>query len=201
MAIMREPNIVKFFLVLFAFDIAFWGFTAWLPTYLVKTRGFSMMEMGVVASLPFFSGTIGSIAGGWVSDRYFGHDRRVPILMAEITSALLLYMTFTAHSIAMLIIAQTLAGFFLMSFFSAFWAMPMNSVPRHLMGVASGFINMAGQISAFLAPLALGYLVQVMGGDFATTFLLLIAALALSSAVVFTISPRPHSDRKEIAAG
>lgn len=184
----KEPNIIKYFLVLFSFNITFWGFTTWMPTYLVQDRGFSMMQMGVVVSLPFFAGTVGSIVGGWVSDRYFSKRRRLAIVAAQIPSAFFLYMTFTANSPAVLIASQTFAGFFLASFFSAFWALPMNTVPKKLMGVTSGFINMAGQIAAFISPLLLGFLVEKMGGDFNMNFLLLIVSLLLSSMVALTIS-------------
>jgi sugar phosphate permease len=182
---LREPNILRFFLVLFTFDIAFWGFTAWLPTYLVKARGLSMGQMGVVASLPFLVGTIGSVLGGWLSDRFFPSRRRLPIIVCNLVSAVFLYLMFNATTLTHVIVYQTIAGFFLMTFFSVFWALPMNAIPQRVMGIASGFINMAGQIAAFIAPLLFGYLVQITG-DFGVTFGVLIAALLVSSALVFT---------------
>jgi MFS-type transporter involved in bile tolerance (Atg22 family) len=93
----------------------------------------------------------------------------------------------------MMVICQTIAGFFLMTFFSTFWALPMNTVPKALMGMASGLINMAGQIAAFVSPLLLGVIVQATGGSFDLSFLLLIAALVLSSAIVMTIKGDPRS--------
>ncbi|MFV3074933.1 MFS transporter [Niveispirillum fermenti] len=191
----KEPNIIRYFLILFSFNITFWGFTTWMPTYLVQSRGFSMMQMGIVVSLPFFAGTVGSVLGGWISDRYFSNRRRLAIVATQIPSAFFLYMTFTASSPQMLIISQTLAGFFLASFFTAFWALPMNTVPKKLMGVTSGFINMAGQIAAFISPLMLGFLVEAMGGDFNMTFLLLIVSLLISAMIALTLpgGPRPRS--------
>ena len=201
--ILKEPNVVKYFLVLFFFDIAYWGFTTWLPTYLVKARGFSMVQMGLAASLPFFAGIAGCVAGGWLSDNCFPQNRRVPIVASEIMSAFFLYMTFSATSIITLVLAQTLAGFFLNLFFSAFWAFPMNTVPRNLMGVASGFINMAGQVAAFMAPSIVGYLVEADGGEYLLAFSLLISALFVSSAVVGTLprqAIRPPEEQKSCHA-
>lgn len=200
LTILKEPNILKLFIVLFTFDIAYWGFTAWLPTYLVKVRGFSMVQMGVAASLPFFVGTAGCVAGGWISDRYFSNNRRLPIVMTQLISAVFLYLTFSANSIAVLVISQTLAGAFLNVFFSAFWALPMNSVPKELMGVASGFINMAGQIAAFISPLVVGYIVNTTGGKFDLGFLFLIGSLFVSSAVVFMISSRAQLSPREFVS-
>jgi sugar phosphate permease len=185
--ILKEPNVLKYFFVLFTFDIAYWGFTTWLPTYLVKARGFSMVQMNVAASLPFFAGTVGCIFGGWVSDKYFSNNRRVPIITTQLISAFLLYLTFTASSATVLVICQTLAGLCLSFFFSVFWALPMNTVPKKLMGVTSGFINMAGQIAAFISPIFVGYLVEAAGGNFDLTFTLLILSLLVSCAIVFTL--------------
>jgi sugar phosphate permease len=185
--ILMNSSVLKYFFVLFTFDIANWGFTTFLPTYLVKVRGFSMVQMGVAASLPFFAGTVGYILGGWLSDRYFSNNRRIPIIGAHLISALLLYLTFTASSAAVLVICQTMAGFFLSSFFATFWAFPMNTVPKKLMGVASGFINMAGQIAAFLAPICMGYLVSTAKGNFESAFGLLIASLLVSCGIVFML--------------
>lgn len=185
--VLKEPGVLKYFLVLLTFDIAFWGFTAWLPTYLVKARGFSMVQMGVAASLPYFAGTVGSVLGGWISDKYFNDRRRIPIVICQLLSALFLYLTFVASTATQLVLCQTLAGLFFSSFFSTFWALPMNTVPRNLMGVAGGFINMAGQAAAFISPMFVGYLVGAAGGSFDHTFVFLIVSLLVSSALVFTL--------------
>jgi sugar phosphate permease len=193
----RRPNVLKYFFILFTFEIAFYGFMTWLPTYLVKARGFSMTQMGVAASLPYFAGAIGCVFGGWVSDKYFSHDRRLPIAATELISALLLYLAFTTHSAGMLVLYQTLAGFFLTLFFSTFWALPMNTVPKQLMGVTGGFINTAGQIAAFGSPVAIGYVVGSSAGRFDGAFILLIASLLVSCAIVFLLPRHSRSYQAE----
>jgi sugar phosphate permease len=185
--VIKEPVVLKCFAVLFFFDIAYWGFATWLPTYLVRARGFTMTQMGLAASLPFFAGAIACVLGGWISDKFYSSNRRRPIIAAQLLSALLLYLTFTAASTTMLVISQTLAGFCLNFFFTAFWALPMNTVPREVMGVASGFINMAGQIAAFISPIVFGYLVGVAGGNYDLSFIFLIVLLLVSCASVFTL--------------
>jgi len=189
-AAIRQPGILRYFMVLFAFDLAYWGFTSWLPTYLIKARGFSPIQMGVAASLPFFAASIGCLLGGWVSDRFFSNNRRAPIVGTLLLSAILLYLTYVSTSTAMLLVCQTLTGFFLNSFVSTFWALPMTTMPKSVMGVISGLINMAGQIAAFVSPILVGFLVGLAGGSFSTTFALIIGSLLVSCALVFTL-PRP----------
>ncbi len=183
----KEPNVLKYCLVLFSSSIAYWGFTSWLPTYLVKARGFSMAQMGAAASLPFVAGIVGSILGGWVSERYFNSNRRIPVVAAQVISAILLYLLFTTSSVTTLVIYQTLAGLFLHFIITSVWALPMATVSKNLMGVASGFINMGAQIAALISPIVVGYLVGASGGNYDHAFMFLIASLLVSCAIVFTL--------------
>jgi sugar phosphate permease len=184
---LRSPTILKYFLILFAFDLTYWGFVTWLPTYLVKARGLSISQMGLIASFPFFAGAIGCVFGGWLSDRFFEDHRRAPVIGCQLIVAALLYLTFNASSETMLVVWQTIAGFFLTLFFAVFWAMPMNSVSETNMGATSGLINMAGQLAAVIAPMLIGFLVTVTNGGFALTFGFLIGALLMSCAIVFIL--------------
>lgn len=191
-AILRQQTVLSYCVIYFLFDIAYWGFSNWLPTYLVKARGFSMLQMGVAASLPQLAGVAGSVLGGWISDRHFSDNRRVPIVAAQLLSALFLYLTFAARSAPMVVLCQTLAGFCLNGFFTAFWAIPMNTVSPQSMGVTSGVINTAGQTAAFVSPLLVGFLVGVGGGNFALTFVLLVVSVLASCATVLAIPGRLH---------
>ena len=190
LSVLGDPAIIGYFLVLFTFDIGYWGITTWLPTYLLSARGFTMFEMGMAAALPNFVGIVASLMGGWISDRYFARNRKLPILLSQISSALLLYLSFITTSSAMVVIYQALAGFTLNFFFTAFWALPMTTVHKDKMAVASGFINMAGQIAAFAAPVLIGYLVQLSHGGFALTFALLAGSLLVSAVITLVTGNR-----------
>lgn len=189
--ILRRPEVVKYFLIVLTYDIGYWGYLLWLPTYLVSARGFSLAQMGMAASLPSFAGVAGCLFGGWISDKYFSSNRRVPIIVGQLIAAALLYLTFTADTVTKLIVYQALSGFFLESFFSTFWALPMTTVSERLMGVTSGFINMAGQIATFVSPIVIGVLVSASGGGYALTFGFLIVAILMSSIIVLTVSEQP----------
>jgi ACS family glucarate transporter-like MFS transporter len=70
----------------------------------------------------------------------------------------------------------------------------MTTISKELMGVASGFINTAGQIAAFISPIAIGYLVGISDGGFGLTFALLVTSLLASCVVVLTIPARINAD-------
>ena len=75
-----------------------WGsmfYLTWFPTYLVKGRGLTEVEMGTFAALPFILGAIGNVAGGRLCDglsRRFGLSlgRRIVGAGSLLVSALFL---------------------------------------------------------------------------------------------------------------
>ena len=46
----------------------------WLPTYLLKARGYELVKMGIFAGLPFLSLGLAQPLGGWFSDHVLKRD-------------------------------------------------------------------------------------------------------------------------------
>lgn len=61
-----------------AFLAYLWGASSWLPAYLKEARGFSMREMGWLASLPQYATVAGVFIGGAIIDRI--PRRQVPLM-------------------------------------------------------------------------------------------------------------------------
>ncbi len=61
----------------FCYSYCLATYLEWFPTYLVKHRGYSLKEMGFYASLPLLAGTVGDLAGGWISDEWFKRTENV----------------------------------------------------------------------------------------------------------------------------
>jgi sugar phosphate permease len=172
------------------FDIPFWAFQSWLPTYLVQARGFSMAEMAAATSLPFLAGAVGRIVGGWLSDGAFRNRRRFLVALTQVISAITLLLAFLSPTTTSLVIFQTLSGFFLSMFLSAFWALPMNTLSKSRMGVASGFIQMGGTIGGIISPLCIGAILELSGNNFGAAGLFLEAAMIVSFIIVLRL-PTP----------
>ncbi len=69
------------FLARLVADPVWWFYLFWLPKYLSDERGFTMVEIGLVAWMPYVTADLGSILGGWASGRLI--KRGVPVLTAR----------------------------------------------------------------------------------------------------------------------
>jgi len=143
--------------------------------------------MGINASFPFLAGTVGLIISGYISDKYFIGKRRNFIIAADLLTAVFLYLTYSTSAEGFAMVALTLSGFFVCLAFGAIWAVPMNMLPPEVMGGSSSFLNFAGQIAGFIAPIVIGFLVQISGGKFATSFSFLIIAILFSAGIALTV--------------
>jgi sugar phosphate permease len=193
--ILREPVVWKATLMFFLFNIAGWGFKSWLPTYLVSARHMSMQQMGVAVSLPFFAGIAGYLVGGRLSDGLFKRDRRIPVIVFQLATAVFLFLMYVVVSARVLILCQTAAGFTLTAALAATWACPMSAVSTTMTGRAIGVFNTGGQLAGLLSPTLIGYLVDVSHGGFASSFAVMIGCIVASSLVAVTLhvgSPPPE---------
>jgi sugar phosphate permease len=187
--VLRQEAVWKSFFILFFSNMTSWGFTLWLPSYLVQARGLSLQQLGFAASLPFLAGTVGWALGGWLSDARFPHNRKIPLVAAQWVSAVLLYMTYTSTSLGALLVWETAAGFTMYIATGVLFGLPVATVSKEITGRAMGIVNTAGQAAGFLSPLIIGVLVEISGHgarSYDTAFMFLVGAILVSSLVALT---------------
>jgi ACS family glucarate transporter-like MFS transporter len=151
--------------VMYAGAIYGWYFyITWLPTYLLRARGFDLQQVGWLAALPLVSIAGGVFAGGWLSDvlaRRWGRraGRRTPGLIGLPSAAL-------AIIGAILTSAPTTAALFLAAAaglaalgVSPAWAVCLEIGGPHA-GVVSGAMNTFGNLGGALSPVVVGLCLQ-----------------------------------------
>ncbi|SFL51797.1 MFS transporter [Pelosinus propionicus] len=183
---LTKPILWQMVLIWFLFDITFWGFVSWLPSYLMKVRGFSLIKTGITGSIPFFVGTVGMLVGGYLSDRIKG-QRKWMFIPNALIAGFFLYLTYSVASADMVILYQSVSAFFMFLAMSAFWGLVMDTIPPHIMGSSSGTVNFGGQVAGFISPFIMGYLIDANQGSFDEAFIFLIIAIIASAAVAFTV--------------
>jgi MFS family permease len=144
-----------------------WLYTAWLPGYLEIQRHMSIPHTGLIAAIPFFGGTVGSITGGLVIDRLAARQRVTPLIACKMAAVIgltgMALFTAVAAEVSdndLAIAAMTLAmflGFFAMS---GQWAMVSVGAPQNFVGSLGGLMNFGGYLGGALAPMITGFIVQ-----------------------------------------
>jgi MFS family permease len=68
--VLKNPALWGTGLGLFSTNYTFYFMLTWLPSYLVRERGFSMLEMSQIAGASYVVNALSALAGGWAIDRY-----------------------------------------------------------------------------------------------------------------------------------
>ncbi len=157
--ILKNPWVWVLSFVYFSVTLAFWANVNWLPTYLVKTRGSSILRSGFLSALPWVAGALGSFIMGWFSD-HFKKSRST--LMAI---CLFMMAPFTAYgvitpSLEICIACFCISIFFIMGFLGIVYAVPMELFPANDVAKASGIMLGWGSFAGVLSPTLVGYIVQ-----------------------------------------
>ncbi|TDO66507.1 MFS transporter [Kribbella sp. VKM Ac-2571] len=184
------PHIWLTFAAFFFFGFVLYGLMSWLPTYLIKYRGLTLTHAGVFSSSPYLAGTAGLVIGAFVCQRYFNHVRRRFIAATYLLTAVSIALTVMAPTMNLAGLALTLSGFFLFAGLGPFWSVPMDIVQPHEVGMWLGFINMGTQISGFLGPILIGWMVQTTG-SFTIVFLAMICSLVLAAGCLTMARAKP----------
>ena len=162
-------------------------YLVWFPKYLSAHRGFSVVRMGIYASLPLLAGTVGDIAGGWLSDRWASRSGNLTLarrgvgvtgfLLAAISIVLA---CFTPDPLAS-VRYHCLAMFGLELTVGVSWAIPLD-VGRDYAGSVSAIMNTCGNLGGAIASAASAYLVMLSGWN---TPFLVVAGLCVIAAILY----------------
>lgn len=171
-----------------------WGIASWLPTILVKQYGLNITKMGIMAALPYITGFISILLGGWLMDRFKSMKLVALIAYGGCVPLMFLFSTVEKGNNIMLVILLLLAGFFVNLNYGPLLAFFQNRYPREVSGSAVGTGNGIGQFGAFIAPFIVGYLVKVSADgsyNFSTVFIffMCIAALAFIGTILLNEKP------------
>jgi sugar phosphate permease len=191
--LLRSPNMWAIMCAYFTYVYCLWIFLSWLPSYLVDFRHFTLIKVGIFASLPLWAGVIGDTAGGLATDallKWTGNTklaRRLVAIVGMLGCAAFIVPAALTDDAYIAVYCLTGAMFFLESTIGPSWAVPMD-VGGKYSGTVSGMMNMAGNIGGALSPLVFGFLVQF--GSWVAPFIVAAVLLVIGAAVwAFWLDP------------
>ena len=160
-ALLRSRHLVALCGMYFGAIYGWYFYLTWLPTYLLRARGFELRTVGWLAALPLLAIAAGSLAGGAASDRLarrFGARAglRAPGLVGLPLAALAIVAagaTPEPRSAAYLLAAA--AGLAALGVAPG-WAACLAMGGRHA-GVVGGAMNTFGNLGGMLSPVVVGW--------------------------------------------
>ena len=164
-----------------------WFYFSWLHTYLIKGRGFTESEMGMVGSLPYFMGACGNLTGGFLSDylarRHGLRNGRRWVGTASLATTSLLFLATALSTGKVSAIVLLAVGLFVLDFLvPTAWAVCLD-VGRQHAGAVTGVMSTAGQAGGFVSTVLFGYIAERAGSYDAP--LLMISLMVMVSAILF----------------
>ena len=191
--LLRSPNMWAIMCAYFTYVYCLWIFLSWLPSYLVEFRHFTLIKVGIFASLPLLAGVIGDTVGGLATDWLLKKTgsaklaRRTVAIVGMLGCCVFIVPAALTEDAYTAVYCLTAAMFFLECTIGPSWAVPMD-VGGKYSGTVSGMMNMAGNIGGALSPLVFGFLVQY--GNWQAPFIVAASLLVLGAAVwAFWLDP------------
>jgi nitrate/nitrite transporter NarK len=151
----------------FCYVYTFWIFLTWTPTYLVESRGFSLLASGFFAGLPLLAGAVTNTVGGLVSDRLvrtrgLRFARRATAIAGFVAAIIFIVPGAMTPSAYLAVACLTLAAAGLEFTTGVSWAVAID-VGHEYAGTVSAMMNMFGNLGGALSPVVFGMLVQWTG--------------------------------------
>ncbi|WP_256349125.1 MFS transporter [Pseudomonas yamanorum] len=168
---------------------------AWIPTYLMTVKQFSIMNMGLVSAAPWVGAVLGNLLGGFCSDGLMGGRRKPGMLLSAVGTSLMMYLLINSPAEPLPYgLLLMLTGVVLSLGFSSYMVYPMGLTTKKTFPISNAIVNMIGQLGAAATPFITGLLLDNYGWNY--VFAWLAIGSFISFIILLTIAePRPASSQ------
>jgi len=168
-------------------------FLTWFPIYLVEARHVSLLQAGIMASVPAIFGLIGGLCGGAFSDMLLRRGaslswaRKLPLCLGMLLSSSIIVCNYV-NSDGLILVFMALA-FFGKAMGALGWAIVSDVSPPHQAGLNASIFNTFSSAAGITTPIAIGYLVQHTHSFNAALVFVGAHALLAIACFVFVVGP------------
>ncbi|MEW9583688.1 MFS transporter [Paraburkholderia sp. DGU8] len=159
--------LVGVYVAQYCINVLTYFFLTWFPIYLVQARGMTILQAGLVASLPAICGFSGGVLGGVLSDGLIRRGcsltvaRKVPIVGGMLLSVSIIGCNYVSTD--WIVVALMSLAFFGKGIGALGWAVVADTSPKEALGLSGGIFNMFGNVAGIVTPIVIGYLVARTG--------------------------------------
>jgi MFS family permease len=158
LASFSQPLLLVMVLIYFLHNCAAYGCMTFFTNRL-KDRGFSPLQYGILFAVPYIVTAVIMILNSWHSDKT--HERRVHVAVVYVLSgvSLILSVVLSGHFwISYALLCLAIPGPF--AAMAPLWAIPGETLPRNVLGVAIGVVNAFGNLGGFVGPFVVGWVLK-----------------------------------------
>lgn len=177
----------------FLTDPIWWFYLFWVPDFLQRRHGLSLMQVGLPIVVIYVISDIGSVTGGWISSALIdrGHSvnfsRKIALLICGLCAVPIVFASRVSGTwSAVLLIGLAAAGH--QGFSANMFTLPSDMFPGRVVGSVVGIGGMAGAIGGMLIAELVGHILQ-WTGSYMIPFFIAGSAYLVALAVVHLVSP------------
>ncbi len=191
-----DRNLLGMSLAHIGYGYYFYLMVTWWPSYLVKVRHMSLQEGAGYLVVPYLTFTLGEPLGGWIADQMVarGMDEifsRKLIVSVSYLSALLLVPAMYAEGHVATV--AMMAGASLVGLSTAnIFALVQRITRGGEVGFSIGVLNLAGNLSGVVAPIATGYIIEATG-SYVPAFILAVVVLLAAIPIYWLMVKNPEA--------
>lgn len=200
--LLTNRNTISIIIIKFLSDYLVYMIISWLPAYLFMERHFTIVKMGIYASLPWIAGMVALPLVGMISDSLIKAGksktfaRKVPLVVSQLLASTIVLTPWVESpmvAIAILVFVVTAES----AVSGVLWVVPTELAPAGEAGTLGGIMNTAGSIAGVLSPIITGFIVMATG-SFTMAFVVAGVAIVLSALfVIFLLGELKPIDLKE----
>lgn len=188
--IARHPLVWRVAITWFGCCVLALGLQAWLPIWLMRTRGIDLLHIGFISAIPLLASFVGTNLAGFAIDRLPAARLKHLLTGGALASAVFAAAMPFVGSLAALIACWTLCMLAFDVVYAGVFAIPLKHFPASVAGRTTGLINFAGQLAGAISPVVVGVLVGHAGWAAAFAFLTCGALIAAAAALGCRFHPR-----------
>lgn len=184
---LTDRRVVSLSLIYLTIVSATYGITFFLPL-IVNAHGLSPIGTGLVTAIPYVIGTIGMVIWAWSSDRR--HERRRHFAVACLLAAAgLVAAAVWSASLAIAIVAMSIAAIGLYGSKPAFWPLPSTFLSGTAAAGGIALVNSIGNLGGFAGPYVVGWIRTSTRSYEMGLYFLAGCALASAAIALMTVTP------------
>ena len=182
-------------LVYFGVVTSLYGVSLWLPLIIEEFSGLGPVAVGLLGAIPYLVATIGMVLFARRSDAT-GERRWHVAIAAFIATAGLVLTGLVGDSVALQMLALTIASLGIYSTLATFWSLPTAFLSGTAAAAGIALVNSVGNLGGFVGPYAVGFLSERTGSTYSG--MLFLAVLILLAGLLTVLAVRHERALEEV---